>query len=258
MNTVVILIIVHKKIPTFFEKMSLIQCLNILGSHPIKLVCPIGLDVSEYLEVNKDLEFDFINPNWHSNYTMFNRLKISPFLYERYRDYNYIMFYELDSWVFRDELLYWCSKGYDYIGAPWIGLNVYSWLYMKNIYPFELKLIWKFLDKSKINIVGNGGFSLRKTKSMLINSKLFSFRGRNWDSNEDSFFCHYVSSFNKFFKVADFPNALKFSFDVSPDKSYQLNNFELPFGCHGFSRSDLPNYVNNFEFWRDHISELNL
>lgn len=37
------------------------------------------------------------------------------------------MIYQLDAWVFNDELSSWCSLGYDYIGAPFFpyrGKNV--------------------------------------------------------------------------------------------------------------------------------------
>ena len=46
----------------------------------------------------------------------------------------------------RDELLDWCNKNYDYIGAPWV-------------------------KKERDNILlktGNGGFSLRKSNPILI------------------------------------------------------------------------------------------
>ena len=98
-------------------------------------------------------------------------------------------------------------------------------------------------------MVGNGGFSLRKTEAMIINTTLFSFRGRDWKSNEDSFFAHYVATFNKFFRVPDVSTALRFSFDINPAKAFSMNGNQLPFGCHGFSRSDSPNYTHNKEFW---------
>ena len=78
---------------------------------------------------------------------MFNKLKESNLLYKKYKKYKYILFYELDAFVFRDELDYWCKKGFDYIGAPWNGTHCYY--------------------DTPINGVGNGGFSLRNIKSAI-------------------------------------------------------------------------------------------
>jgi hypothetical protein len=40
--------------------------------------------------------------------------------YKRFRDYKFILIYQLDAYVFRDELEYWCEQDYDFIGAPLI------------------------------------------------------------------------------------------------------------------------------------------
>ena len=51
-------------------------------------------------------------------------MKILPFLYERYAAYEFMFTYELDAFVFKDELEKWCEQGWDYIGAPWFdGYN---------------------------------------------------------------------------------------------------------------------------------------
>lgn len=154
-DLVIILIIAHKSELSEFEEISLAQCYRILNNHPIKLVCPKGLDVSCYRKINNNIEIDFINPKWQANYRAFNRLKIDPFLYQRYSNYEFILFYELDAFVFRDDLNYWCSQNYDYIGAPWFNdFNPVTGHY------------------SSID-VGNGGFSLRKVNSAL--KALYSF-----------------------------------------------------------------------------------
>jgi hypothetical protein len=65
--------------------------------------------------------------------------------YEVFRQYEYMLIYQLDCWVFRDELEMWCDKGYDYIGAPFFV----KWFVDRGIY------------------VGNGGFSLRKISNII-------------------------------------------------------------------------------------------
>jgi len=43
---------------------------------------------------------------------------MSPAFYDAFKAFDYILIYQLDAFVFRDELEYFCSLGYDYIGAP--------------------------------------------------------------------------------------------------------------------------------------------
>ena len=262
-HTKVILIIVHKSQPSKFELSSLAQCYKILGNHPIKLIAPIGLDMSSYKQVNENIEVDFINPRWQSNYAMFNRLKILPYIYKRYSAFDYILFYELDAWVFRDELDYWCDQGFDYIGAPWFE----GWQSAKDTAPF-------------IGI-GNGGFSLRKVKSHLKALNTFSYivspevliknfkkkpslggllyliknltiknntfhLFNDTQGNEDCFWGLTIAKKFKWFSVPDLNTTLQFSIEVNPHL-YIKSFDDLPFGCHGWSKF-------NIDFWRKYIN----
>ncbi len=118
-DAVVILIFSHKPRLAWYEEISLRQCCRVLGQHPIRLVCPVGLDLSSYRVIAPNLQADFIPPHWLASLRAYNRLKILPWLYRRYAAFDYILTYELDAFVFHDELLDWCAKGWDYIGAPW-------------------------------------------------------------------------------------------------------------------------------------------
>lgn len=262
-NRVIILITAHKEELSHFEAISLKQCVKVLGRHPTRLICPEGLDVTAYRRVAEDIEVDFINPKWQKSHTTFARLRIEPFLYKRYRDYEFILFYELDAFVFRDDLEYWCDRNYDYIGAPWFeGLEAGS-------------------PDTKLIGVGNGGFSLRKPRSLL--RALYSFshiidpRGRFkldfqrnkikalWDlvknstiannsfflfndypAAEDIFWGICIKRNFDWFKVAPIDEAIKFSFETQPKLLYDKNSHELPFGCHAWWRYD-------FEFWKPFI-----
>ena len=83
---------------------------------------------------------------------------ISSKFYKSFKTYEFLLIYQTDAWVFRDDLLEWCNKDYDYVGAPWFtGYD-------------DTKGI-----KKAFNAVGNGGFCLRKTKSMLRVLNTFSY-----------------------------------------------------------------------------------
>jgi Protein of unknown function (DUF5672) len=251
-DLVVILIIAHKSQINEFEKISLQQCYKVLGHYPIRLICPRGLDISCYQEIVPKVQVEYIDPRWQSTYENFNRLKVAPLLYRKFRRYEFILFYELDAFVFRDELEYWCSQNYDYIGAPWFS----GYDEAEEILPFSG--------------VGNGGFSLRKVESSLralysfsyiaspselwsswkasngsvqdtislvksltvTNNTFFLFNGFKW--HEDLFWGKHVNQNFDWFRVPTENEALKFSFEINPEYLFEKNNRVLPFGCHGW------------------------
>jgi hypothetical protein len=262
MNRPVILIIAHKADLTDLERKSFLQCFNVLGEFPVVLICPLGLDVTQYIEIVPNVKVDFIDPKWQATYAMFNRLKIDPFLYRRYGDYDYILFYELDAWVFKNELTFWCNQGYDYIGAPWFE----GWQHASEDAPFLG--------------IGNGGFSLRNIKAHLRVLDTFSYVTpfkvivrdflaqpslrtlariskdltirnntfhlfNNFAMNEDLFWGRIVASKFKWFKIPDLKTALRFSIEVNP-QLYIKSKDDLPFGCHSWSKF-------NQEFWNQFI-----
>ena len=269
-NKVVILVITHKSELSLYEKISLQQCFNTFSEREIYIICPEGLNISEYKAISPDLNIDFIHFRWQSNYQNFNRLKILPFLYERYKKYEYILFYEPDAFVFRDELDQWCDKGFDYAGAPWFdGFN-------------SKEGSGDFLG------VGNGGFSLRNTAAHLrvlhSLSYVTSFK-ENWNSrfvekrygknmlkqaagllldhtirnntywrfnsyngHEDQFWGLDVPKVFSWFKKPLYEEAASFAFEMQPRRLYELNNHQLPFGCHAWWKYDL-------DFWKPHIEK---
>ena len=149
-NKVVILIISHKSKLSDFETISIKQCFKILGNYNTVFVCPEGMDTSFYYrQFGQSITIHYIAKKWLCSYANFNRLKISPLLFKQYEKYDYILFYEPDAFVFKDELEYWCNQGYAYVGAPW--LDGFS----------------DATSESNFVGVGNGGFSLRNVTKHL-------------------------------------------------------------------------------------------
>lgn len=96
---------------------------------------------------------------------------LDPKFYARFADYEFMLIYQTDAYVFRHELQTWCDKGFDYVGAPWTE-NSNEW--------FQ-DLIGK-KGGSKIGstifypTAGNGGFSLRSVaKINSLMSKKINF-----------------------------------------------------------------------------------
>jgi len=248
---VVVLIFTHAPALSWAEEISLRQCVRVLGAHPIRLVCPEGLDVSAYRAIAPDLVVDFIPAHWLASLRAYNRLKILPWLYRRYAAYEFILTYELDAFVLRDELLDWCGQGWDYIGAP----NFAGYL--------------RALPDAPPVILENSGFSLRRTSSMLRVLRTLRYRvppaamfedwrktarfslgslfllfGRltfrnnfyaplnDFIGNEDDFWCLQAAQRFSWFKLAPYDVARNFAFEVNASRLLAENKGHLPFGCH--------------------------
>lgn len=264
----IVVIPVYKSQLDIYEQVSYQQCIKVLIRYPIVLVAPTGLDLTYYTQLHPEVCIERFSPSYFANIDGYNRLLLSKEFYLRFRVYEYILIYQLDSFVFRDELQYWCEQGYDYIGAPWFE-------------KYELANA-----ASPLIGVGNGGFSLRDPKAFLRALHNFSWLERPaelWDNyrslkfaskvrnlphlirkltisnnsfhlfsdfreNEDIFWGKYINRNFCWFKVPDCEVALAFSFEVNPEQLFKMNNCTLPFGCHGWRKY-------NYNFWKSFIQE---
>jgi hypothetical protein len=266
-NLVNVVIPVYKQRLTINERSSLNQCVKVLSGYSITLVSPKGLDLMEYYVVYPDFKIEFFDIYYFKSLQGYNKLLLSKKFYNRFKAFKYILIYQLDAWVFRDELKYWCQQNYDYIGAPWFE----GW------------------DKVSFNTefigVGNGGFSLRKVKtykwfivnpflwinksSLLINIYKGGYKDllliiprllrrlynnnlqitrRKFSGNEDYFWSIVIGANFKDFKMPDEIEAAKFSFEMNPERLYKITGKNLPFGCHAWNK--------NLQFWGRHILRL--
>jgi len=251
----VITIVTHKPNPSEYELISFQQCFKVLGNYPIKIVVPQNLNLDVYKSYVPNFNIIYVDPKWLSSVLNYNKLKLSQYFYSLFNEYDYLLTYELDAFVFKDELQYWCTKEYDYIGAPWF--EGYSGA----------------TADAQLLSVGNSGFSLRKIKSMqqLIRKmfykepidnatyfallRAYSKRPYHWVRNQlgENYtiqkFCNVNEDIiiseraHKGFKLAPIDEALKFSFEANPAYLFKLNNENLPMGCHAWWKYD-------FDFWK--------
>ncbi|TAN12869.1 MAG: hypothetical protein EPN37_14690 [Chitinophagaceae bacterium] len=266
-----VIIPIYKQEITYSEIISLKQCIRILGDHDIILVTYGGLNLSEYISYFNRVPYrvELFPQHFFKDVSGYNKIMTSVSFYQRFIQYDYILVYQLDAFVFEDELSYWCRQQFDYVGAPWFENHV--------VLGEDAKL-WR---------VGNGGFSLRKVLTYIncleskiifpsfsdllksyrampvrfkikkvdfILRRLFKSGGairdfvENIEINEDAFWGMLIPRYIKTFNVPDPRIASKFSFECNPRVLYELNQKELPFGCHGWQKYDL-------EFWKPHIEK---
>jgi hypothetical protein len=251
------------------------QCLTILHSYEISIVTYKELDVSKYLRVaqiaNKKIGFEYFDNSFFKDAASYNRMLMSREFYSRFEEDDYILVYQTDAFVFRDELSEWCAKGYEYIGAPWFTR-----------YGTHEK-------GNRLYKVGNGGVSLRKVSSFLdrfdkrMPFSVFPFYVKNIRKKgfvamcfktlwlgflliftsrtveyylqhhtdrripEDCFWADGLSYTSLAFTTPDVITAAHFCMEKSPSYLYQLIGNKLPFACHAYEKYEYE------DFWREYI-----
>ncbi|TCD07731.1 hypothetical protein EZ449_14455 [Pedobacter frigidisoli] len=232
-----IIIPVYKRVPDADEVLSLRQCQKILNHYKIYFVAPKSLDCTEYINIsNSDLaqviRFDDF---YFQDITGYNNLMLSPIFYKTFIKYRYILIHQLDAFVFKDDLLYWCKQKYDFIGAPNLP---------HQNRPGELQFLKNYRHlfsalriTRKISNVGNGGLSLRKTRSCYLLVRFLKHRVKKWGiNNEDGFFKYWGNILHPLFNLPDDDIAIRFAVELEPEKSLKKLNNQLPFGCHAFRK----------------------
>ncbi|MEZ4900645.1 MAG: DUF5672 family protein [Spirosomataceae bacterium] len=265
MKPVVIIVPIYKLSFTLYEQISFSQCLRILHRYPIKIIKPLSLDITTLLEKHPHLEVETFDDSYFKSVQTYNRLMLSKEFYERFLGYKYMLIYQLDAFVFKDELQEWCAKGYDYIGAPWRIERDFSSCFDFVIFKIKKQIaIWFNLkDKKRQNqpldvilkmSVGNGGFSLRKIQKMLdiVNNNRAKIEeylaAKGSFFNEDIFFCIEMNRYLRQVHLPPWRDALRFSVEDFPSKAYILNGNQLPFGCHAWD-------IHELEFWKAHFEK---
>jgi hypothetical protein len=188
------------------------------------IACPEDLDMGEY---GSGVVARRFAPEYFRSVSGYNRLMVSADFYRAFEEFEFVLVHQLDAFVFSDQLLDWCGRGHDYVGAPWIDVG---WIDYQNPPP---------------TLVGNGGFSLRKIETMLGVCERFARRIAAWKGNEDGFWSYFASTNWPGYRLPSTEEALSFAFDRSPAKCFELTGGKLPFGCHAW-----PSYR---EFWAPHM-----
>ena len=239
-----------------------------LSAKSAKAKQKVEQDKAAKAKANKEkAQFVFLENQNFESITSYNHLLLSVWFYELFNNYKYILIYQLDCFVFKDELTAWVNKGYSYIGAPWVN------------------------KQGEIEGVGNGGFSLRNVNDSIrvlksrkkihpfsiylerakridkpltfiraiknyLKSSSFRSAHKNELINEDKTFAHATNRLY-FFKASKGKEAVNFAFEKEPSKLFKFNSYELPFGCHAWWKYDLDFYKPFIEQFGYQINDRN-
>lgn len=232
---VVIVIPVHKESLSEHEQISFLQVTNVLIEYPITLVAPEGFRAGNYFELtSKEIGIELFDSKYFESIQGYSELCFSEEFYNRFNQYKYMLLYQLDAFVFCDKLLEFCEKGYDYIGAP------------------VPHVLWPFIGTR----IGNGGFSLRKIKTMLrvvdVKSnveEILQVRSQKEQEeiyrNEDQFIAFsllYLKECGEDITMPSESDAYKFAIEFNIDGIYEGIKDHIPFGTHRW-------HTNRFDDW---------
>ena len=195
------------------------------------------------------------------------RMLLTTKFYEAFLDYDYILFHHLDALVLDSRLEDWCRLGYDFIGAPRLGpvhhkpfvvgnggfalrrVRSYLEVLRSRRYAVDPELYWQRICQGRSTAARLAYLPRRYLK------RLHFFNGikreiaiilANGSHYEDIFMTENATKYYPAFRFAPHELALRFAFDEVPRTCFEMNGFELPFGCHAWYKQDR-------QFWEPYI-----
>lgn len=236
--SVVVLIPVYKETLDTHEEFSVDYSLAIIMQRDIRFIAPENLGTTYYEQRYPGVPIDRFPPPCFESIQEYNRLLLNPDFYKRYSRFQFMLILQTDAIVLKDELDFWCTRPFDYVGAPW-----------PRAYELNLetgRFEGGFSKHVHVN-VGNGGLSLRrifKCIQLLAEFKVEADVFRRTGSSEDLFFS-VMGSLSTDFILPNEVTASMFSMEGSPSYYFKINGGHSPMGAHAW-RINEPDFLMNF------------
>ncbi|KQS31312.1 DUF5672 family protein [Dyadobacter sp. Leaf189] len=104
------------------EEKILHNTLEKLEKYPLIFITYEGADLSIVKEHNEEIDVIYFPKTYFESRNKLASLFLLEDFYDRFNWCDFLLIHELNSWIVRDELYYWCKQGYDYIKAgPYFG-----------------------------------------------------------------------------------------------------------------------------------------
>lgn len=210
---VCIVIPLYKVRPTELEFKVINQGREIFKDRDIFYVVPHGFDASAYAP---EALVEFPEYYFHS-LSNYSELCCLEEFYQAFKQYDWMMIYQPDCWVFEDKLDEFCALGYDYIGAP-----------------------WPKMPGIPEDGVGNGGFCLRSIPKFIHLTHNLQSCGAH---PEDRFWCIDMKAY---LNIAPIEVGAHFSLEHEPMRWYHAYGKVRPMGCHKPWRFDYERFWKTF------------
>lgn len=219
----------------WYEKVSLKQAMKVFGGKYDICFCVPNSIGDFYIEkFGKDVIVHQFADKYFTSIRAYSELCLSSFFYNEFNKYEYMLLYQLDAFVFSDQLESFCDMGYDYFGVDACDGRD-----------------WNIINEA----IGCGGLSLRKVSSFIRilteNYDLLKkhpLRGTFYEK-EDVFWGYCGHNPQMCFKIPSINIANQFAITFGTDTLIKENDcLHLPFGTHAWHRYD-------YDVWKPIIEE---
>lgn len=233
--TVIIPILEPQINPT--EEKLLHHALQILSEHPVIFVAAEGADLSVVREHAENIDVVHFPKRFFESRQHLGQLFLMSDFYDRFNWCEFLLIHELNSWIIKDELHYWCKQGYDYFkAAPLLPKAAEA--------PGLLKRISGLSEEEK-RLYGSGyaGNGLYLCRIERMTGTLKSKKQLAHDYRHNSDLAHADSLFwdleaNRFLPHLRKPTDIVRSHFAQFGVQYQ-NGTTLPFALTGISRDNI-------------------
>ena len=236
------------------EEIGLRHLRHYLGAYDRYMIAPRGMQVEA-----PDFRVVHVSPRYFGSVEAHTRMLMSPRFYERFRDYRYILFHHLDAIVFSDQLLAWCARGFDFIGAPNLSdaatpavvfnggfslRKVESFLkvFYSTRYAVDPQVYWDSIRAQRSRRAQIAALPLKYLKRMRyfnnVRRDIRLFLREPRDMFEDMWFGDTARKYNPDFTLPSPDEARLFAFDQTPRAWFGLTGGRMPFGAHAWYKQD--------------------
>ena len=221
------------------EQRTLQQGVDVLGRHPFVVLHPESFNIEALKKEYGNVIFLALPDKHFHSIDAYNEMLLSTWFYDIFAEYEYMLIYQTDAYVFSDQLNYWTSMGFDYIGAPWmLNDNVYQ-RYLGQWVKRLLKCLpihhHHVHSAHLFHQVGNGGFSLRripKMREIMEKNKALIKSVSGKHARQEDVMISILLKEKENLKIPSWRLAIYFSWEKSPAQCLELTGGVFPFGCH--------------------------
>ena len=226
-NKCAVVIPTYKNNYTESEHTCLTSALNSLNNWDIYFATHSEKSLQPFSNENGLYKTSLFEKKIFNSVESYSNWLLTEDLYKRFGLYKKILICQSDVFINADEVEYWVSKDYDYIGAPWHGLVSITPQYAStpNINGISFNLF-----------VGNGGFSMRDTRGSIEALKRNDSLLKEFNGNEDGLF-GFLGLIDPQFKLAPYHDACLFSLELLAKETIGKTK-KIPMGFHALEKHD--------------------
>lgn len=213
------------------EEKALGQSLAHLEDFEVRYLTHEGLSLAWYEARWGRKQRLLVDASYFGSARTYSALLMSQFFYDALSGFDFHLICQTDAIVFRPDLRFWISQGYDYLGAPWPD----GWEMM-----FPTGKTVGDPDPLMVRIfVGNGGLSLRHTETMQRALDAFPAACSVWRKlgNPEDLFFSAALNLMAHVRLPNVATAALFSRELNPGGfvAKVLRDVQ-PFGAHQWTK----------------------